>query len=325
MFAVLTTYSIWNIYSTHQRPLYTNETKTICEYYFNGAYDYTAKLKENLLYNTTTLKPGEGVLYSSIVDHVNLTFIHTIDIKPKPSNLSHETTIEAKLESPNKWIRSLTETETKRLLFLIEGQGYDMILDLSNIQDIVDQIDFETGTYSSSYNLTILPKVNVRGQISDKDINDTFINELPISFISGGKMGNYLKFGELQKTSYRKFTREIERYSLEVEFQRQNSYLQTALFFSVFTVSTIIYFKIKSAPIVSHSKEDETLDEYKDLLYETSDKPLKTENTVFIDTLNELVKTAEILQRPIFHKKDENTQIFYIIDIDTKYQYKTIE
>ena len=326
VFAVLTIYSIWNIYSVHQLPLYVNETNTLCEYYFNGTFDYTAKLRENVLYNKTTLKPGEGILYTAVIDHINLTFSYTFDIKPRPRNLSIETKIAAKLESPDRWIRLLTEMETEKLLFLKENQEFNMILNITNIQKIVDQIDFEAGIRSLSYNLTILPNINVIGEILDNEIKDTFNSELIISFISGGKMGDYINIGNLQKLSSNKLTQESERYLVAVELQRKNSYIYTAIWFSIFAATTVLYLKYKpAAPKVSRTREEEILDKYKELLYETSDKPPETENTISIDTIDDLVKTAEILLRPILHTVDEKKHIFYIIDDDTKYQYITIE
>jgi len=40
-------------------------------------------------------------------------------------------------------------------------------------------------------------------------------------------------------------------------------------------------------------------------------------------TLEDLAKTAEILARPVLHATEGEDQTFYVIDNDTKYQYKT--
>jgi hypothetical protein len=42
-----------------------------------------------------------------------------------------------------------------------------------------------------------------------------------------------------------------------------------------------------------------------------------------METLEDLAKIAEILARPILHTTEAQEHTFYIIDNNTKYQYKT--
>jgi hypothetical protein len=41
-------------------------------------------------------------------------------------------------------------------------------------------------------------------------------------------------------------------------------------------------------------------------------------------SLDDLARTAEVLARPIMHSVIGNEHIFFILDGDTKYQFKTI-
>lgn len=88
------------------------------------------------------------------------------------------------------------------------------------------------------------------------------------------------------------------------------------------TISAFLYIRYK--PAAPPAKVIEKLmAPYKELIAGTTQKPPETETTINMETLEDLAKTAEILARPILHATDGKEHIFYIIDDNTKYQYKT--
>ena len=63
---------------------------------------------------------------------------------------------------------------------------------------------------------------------------------------------------------------------------------------------------------------------HKDLIVEaTKNTKIDALATIDLAAADDLIKTAEILAKPIIHAKDENEKaIFYIIDENIKYQYR---
>ena len=61
---------------------------------------------------------------------------------------------------------------------------------------------------------------------------------------------------------------------------------------------------------------------HKDMIIEAEETPEKTRITIEVKTIEDLAKTAEILARPILHATKGNEHIFYIIDNETRYQFK---
>ncbi|MEM4983040.1 MAG: DUF5305 family protein, partial [Candidatus Bathyarchaeia archaeon] len=64
------------------------------------------------------------------------------------------------------------------------------------------------------------------------------------------------------------------------------------------------------------------MEEYKDAIAEAVGSPPKTQTTIDVESLEDLTKIAQILAKPILRAKEDEEQIFYIIDGNMKYQYK---
>jgi len=107
-----------------------------------------------------------------------------------------------------------------------------------------------------------------------------------------------------------------------IQNQRMISYIATALTTTALAASALLYFIKKLAPPPMKTVEDLTKP-YEELIAETSQKPPDTKTTIEVETLEDLAKIAETLIRPILHAIEKEEHIFYIIDNDTKYIYKT--
>lgn len=324
VFAGLTVVSAVNLYSAHNMPLYNTQRTTLFSYRHTGTFNYTAVLKPNMIYNKTILRPGEGILYEAIVDHVVLSYSHEFDGFPDPMNVSTDQRLTVKVESPEKWTRTLTDEEAEDLLRLTGSERYNMLINHTRIQEIVDQINKETGVRSSSYNLRILPSVSVRATTQYGTVEDTFQQELVVAFILGGDKGSYISLEELQKTKSDEITREREVLVEEVEDIRRESILFVTL--SSVVLGFTAYMYVRERPEAPPRREiRRIIDPYRDLITETSETPPETGKTINMNSMEDLAKTAEILARPIIHVEMEGQHVFYIIDSETKYQFKIIE
>lgn len=327
IFACSTAISAFTIYYTHQLPTSETRTTTLCTYQHTGTYNYIAELKPNIIYNKTTLTPDEGTLYTAIVNQINLTFTYTFKCDPKPSiTIIHpETAI--LLESPGKWPpKTLSSTEAQETLRLSGALNFSMQINGTKIKEIVNLIDAETGTRSTTYNINIKPKIHVTANVTTettvKTIDETFTPELTVAFKTEAEKGNYIAIENLRQTKPDEIT-ETHQIPLQgVEFQRTLSYVATASTTIALAISTFLYIRYK--PAVPPKKIIEKLmAPYKELIAETKQKPPETKTTINMETLEDLAKTAEILARPILHTTKAKEHAFYIIDNNTKYQYKT--
>lgn len=324
IFACSTIISALSIYYTHQLPTYETKTTTLCTYEHTGTYDYVAELKPNIIYgNKTTLTPGEGTLYTAIVNHINLTFTYTFNCNPKPSITSIHPEIAILLESPGKWLKTLSDAEAEEILKLNGILNFTMQINCTKIKELVDSIDKETGTRSTTYNINIKPEIHVTAvNVTTETIDETFTPELTVAFKTEADKGNYIAIENLQQTKPGEIAETHQIPLPRVEFQRTLSYVATASTTIALAISAFLYIKYKPAAPPTKIIEKLTAP-YKELIARTTQKPPETKTTIEMETLEDLAKIAEILARPILHTPEAKEHTFYIIDNNTKYQYKT--
>ena len=328
IFACSTIISALSIYHTHQLPTSENQTTTLCTYQHTGTYNYVAELKPNMIYgNKTTLTPGEGTLYTAIINNINLTFTYEFKCTPTPTNNTTLHEIVIQVESPEKWPpRTLSNIEAKEMLQLNGNLNLTMEINGTKIKELVDSIDKETGTYSTTYNINIKPKIYTVANVTTQTIDETFIPELTVTFHTGTEKGSYITIENLNQTKPGKLT-ETQQIPLPwVQNQRALAYLATATTTAALAISAFVYTEYKPAAPpkkISEKLIKKLTSPYKELVAKTTQKPPETKNTINIETLEDLAKTAELLARPILHATDGKEHTFYIIDNNTKYQHKT--
>jgi hypothetical protein len=208
-----------------------------------------------------------------------------------------------------------------------------MQVNITKIRQFVEAIDKEIygATRSTTYNINIKPKIHVEAKITTqntiKKLDETFTPQLTIAFKTDTEKGNYITIENLNQTKPGKITETQQVPIPQVQTQRTASLLATAITASALTASAILYmFKKPPTPPEKAAQKQlkKLIDPYKELIAKTTQKPPKTENTIEVETLEDLAKIAEILARPILHRTEAKEHTFYIIDNNTKYQYKTI-
>ncbi|MEM1543039.1 MAG: DUF5305 family protein [Ignisphaera sp.] len=324
--AILVAASLISLFYAYQKPTYERQTIILGTYTHKAIYDYVAELKPNMIYNKTTLKPNEGTLYTAITTRINITFTYTFTSNPNPEsiNITMENIV-AKIESPGKWVKTLRESEIREIMNLEGSVNFTFRIDCAVIRQLIDRIDKEVGTYTSSYNIYVTPTIRINTIVAERTINETYTPELTIAFKTGTEKGNYISIDELNQTRSRSITETKEIMYPEVEAQRNASYLATATTAIGLAASAITY--IRELGKLKPKKEgDEKVrrvaEEYKDIIAEAEKAPPETQITIEVKSLEDLTKIAEILAKPIIKTAEPEEQIFYVIDGNIEYQYR---
>ena len=86
----------------------------------------------------------------------------------------------ARISEINGWNRTLVLIPPS----FISGNSFTTsgVLDISDIEDLIKNLEEKTEIYNNRYTLSILPKVDIQGEINGRDFEDTFIPELSFSF-----------------------------------------------------------------------------------------------------------------------------------------------
>lgn len=320
IFVVLTAVSIVAVVYTYTLPTQKTTTTTTLTYQHVGTYAGRATLKPNIIYNITSIVLGEKkTLYRAILEQIELNFTHSFQSYPEPTNIIIDPALTVELESPGKWIRVLKWDECEELLQLETDGDFNMIINITKLEPIIDIIDEETGIRTASFNLNIKPVFNTRATTPAGVIDETFSPELTVSVIEGGDLGNYLETGELVQIIPGERT---ETTTVEIEgIAQQRNWANLSALITGSCLVLTLYRAYMDRPKQPPSKRMEKLmSQYTELITETTHKPPETAVTINIATLEDLAKAAEILARPIMHTRQDGEHTFYVIDDDKKYQ-----
>ncbi|MEM2860280.1 MAG: DUF5305 family protein, partial [Candidatus Bathyarchaeia archaeon] len=254
------------------------------------------------------------------------TFTYTFSSNPNPesANITRESIV-IEIESPGKWAKTLHESEIREIMNLEGSVNFTLRIDCAAIRQLIDRIDKEVGTYTSSYNIYVTPTICINAIVAERTINETYTPELTIVFKTGTEKGNYISIDGLSQTRSRSITETKEIAHQEVEAQRNASYLATATTAIGLAASAITYIR-ESSKLKLKEEEAEKVrrvaEEYKDIIAETEKTPPETQITIEVKSLEDLTKVAEILAKPIIKTTEYEEQIFYVIDGNIKYQYR---
>jgi hypothetical protein len=279
------------------------------------------------------LRLAEGSFYRRVINNINVSFSHvfTGDLE---ADFTVKYSVHEYLEIGD-WKKQIVEFPEET----IETAGYESDLTIENIptinptaiQQIANKFSEETGLFASQYSLNITTKVYIEAETSVGNVSEFLTPTVSLEFKSGAAEGeiisvsglNYVKTGEIQQTE--------TVYNQWVEQQRNWLYsLSTVSFFGL-VASSWFFVKTKSQePPKPEKILEDTIAPYEEIIVEAAQEPsqkeqtLRTANTMAVNTLEDLVKIADTLNKPIIHTyKPPETHIFRIIDGLTMYEFTT--
>ncbi len=305
-----------------------------------GTFDYTIYLEKNSIYDTHTLKPPattpyvppaqktlgpDAVIPYQLIDRMDASYYYSFRSSRPVTGLAEEMTITATIADPDLWSKSLILVPSTR-----ETGDFkvDFLVDLASLNELLNNIRTETGTAGDTYNLVIEADVHVTAQTDYGPIDEVFTQTLTTD--TGG---NTLKWTEkLEKTqegsiTATRITPNSNRYlGLSVGGVKTTSLTLLLIFLAIFAASLVFYQKTKPAELPLFEKEALAIGKkYADRIAQASSQtPVASEKIIALDSIEDLVKVADELGKPIMHQPPTNSEkqhTYYIIDGATQYQY----
>jgi hypothetical protein len=326
-FLILTIIGIYSLYYTYQIPDTETQTIPLCEYQQLLIYDYTAQLKPNLIYNKTTLKPGEGPVYLRITESISFSSTYTFQSN-KQANANITYSVEEYVQSTTwtKQLNTTTETTINTLGTNIEIPIANIpSISVNTIQSLAAQLDQEIGVYSSEYNATVTIKIQTTAETTEGTINEQFNPTLTLTFKRGTSAGDILNIQGLENTKTGAITQENTIHNDWVINQRYASYGLTAVALVGLTSTSWAYTKTQPTKLEKPEKYlEEIIEPYEDIITEVTQEPTYNTplTTMPMKSMEDLVKIADNLTKPILHiEKVGNNHVFYVIDGTTRYEY----
>ncbi len=309
----------------------------------SGEFDYSVRLKPDSpwgaitlsppspkppalpqLPSAKTLGPGETIPHR-LFDRMEVTFSYSFESDWPVSQVAEEVEINAILENPGVWSKTF-------VLIPPTMKGGDFTVtfpldngDFSHFIDVYKAIGKETGV-STPYNLTIKADVHTIAQTNFGPIDEEFSHT--ISTILGSDILEWE--GELvgSKPGAIETSRTIPNpnkfVGLSIIQIRSLSASVAGVIFILLVY--LIVLKIWFKPEKLSPVEEEALrarKKHKDVIVDIGELPeaKAREMVIQLSSLDELIKAADGLLKPVLHKAEAHKHTYYVIDGLTRYEY----
>jgi len=314
-----------------------------------GEFDYRVRLKSDSPFGAITLKPpsvpipeppappalptpppaktiGPGeVIFSKLIDKMDVTFDYTFKCDQPISELTEEVGIIAILENPEVWSKTfvLVPPTTKS-----ENFSISFPLDISYFTEMLEAIRSETGVPAESYNLTIKADVHTIAQTDFGPIDEVFTQTLSTALGEGTLEWNEelveSKPGSI--TTSQMIPNPNKYAGLSVSGIRILSAIAISGMALLFLYFLRLYMKFKPVEVPRIEKEIRLIKrKYGERIVKaTSQTPIKGEKIISIGSMEDLIKVADELSKPVIHQAPstpEEAHAYYVFDGATRYQY----
>jgi hypothetical protein len=175
-----------------QRTASSPSAPTLFSYEQTGAYTYVAHLRNNTLYGSTNLTPGNGTLFTAITTWVNLTFVYRLAAATRFDALS-EVHLAVVLQSP-EWSKVLEDQEANVSVSGGPSVSATLSVDLnvSNVTSLASEIGKQTDYQPSSYQVALEPTINTIVQYANLSEGASLAPTLLLNFSSAEIVASHL-------------------------------------------------------------------------------------------------------------------------------------
>lgn len=302
-------------------------------YEARGRFDYEVSLKSNKLYETTVLTSeklpvaeppapaqtvGPGLVYlPKIIDHIEADFSYRFLCDRPISAQSQEVEVTATIENPGKWSKSLVlmPKTTRQGSFTIPFS-----IDIEYFIKVIDAIGEETGVPGTSHNITLAASVHTVAQTDVGTIDEVFTQTLgatleentlifdrELSYTQSGTIGGAATPGASQQSRSR----------------------TPWIIGLVVALLALGYFgwsqsQLRSAMISAGAAEAARAGKkYKQVMVDVEKLPevKPTEIVVPLNSLDDLIRIADDLIKPVLHQIAEGRHTYCVIDSGVRYLY----
>lgn len=308
-----------------------------------GDFDYSVPLKPDSPFGAIVLKPpsptrptpptppsskisgSEDTLFFRLLEEIDVSFSYHLESDLPVSQITEEVEINAILEDPGVW------SKTFALIPLTQKSGDFTVTfpldidDLRHFNDVFRAIEDETGV-SAAHNLTIKADVHTVARTPfgplDEDFSQTLSTALEEDTIAWNE--------ELVKSEPGVIERPLlvpnpyKFVGLSISWLRNLSAIVAGVVFMLFLylLTMNVWFKPEELPII----EKEALQarkKYKSVMVDVQELPEAEDKAMVIQlgSLDELIKAADNLIKPVLHKAGAQSHIYCVIDGSTRYEY----
>ncbi len=319
--ALASVVALYAVASLDATPATTTSSSSLLNYETTTQFDYVAHLKPNLLYNSSTLGPGQGTLYESLVTSLDLSFTYWLNLSA-PSNVAFGGGFELVVSSPGLWNYTLNfsvknepaETGITSYEFTDStGLALPGLYDL--VGNITNQTQVSQGSFSVRYTAI---------EVGNIDFNGTHVQSFTTPFLNFTFGSGLIVPGPLVATSFGDIPTTVTTTDAG---RASNLELATILSIALLVaLGAAIYWawRPRAGQVDIQADLKSLTAPYQDAIATTWTAPQK-ENVVVLRDWEDIVHVADMLGKPIlryvFRRRDPPRFFYYVLDGPIQYIY----
>ena len=291
-----------------------------------GAFGYRVKLKENELFEQTTLerKPElwktspvspDFSLFTGLVESLDLSFNYQFKSDVRINSLEEETNVWMVMEEPGRWKKSFTllPPTKKQAEFTL-----NFPLDIDKLGEIAGDINKEIGGKGGKeQEITIFAQVHTIAKTNAGIIDEVFDQQLK------GKIGEKIEWPVVEKDLTLTKEGTITKKVVEPNPLRKFSLIGFGVSFPIFCALAFLYWRKRQKPSFLEEELKKNRKKYKELISEVTDFPPAREGEATIDasSLEALVNISNNSLKPILLRVEPKKHTYWVVDGLTRYRY----
>jgi len=311
-FSIYTTYAAFQI---KEEPIVKEKVVTVCNYEHIGNFNYVVYLKNNSLYGSTTIGPGDTI-FKNITDHINASFSYQFssDRKAKVRG-DYELCAEVKTDLWSKNFTIIPKTQFNQSIFKI-----NFPLNISHFDSVVNQIDKELAVKSKKAELIIRCMVHTVAKTDVGTIDEFFAPSLVVplqeSVINIDSNLSAHKPGSIKRTE------KVILPPPPVAEKKRNSIAFTIAIFFVFIAFALLTESEQRKTDRTEKMVKWIKKKYGDLIVDSDEVP-SAEKIIPLNSLEDLIKVAENMGKPVIHiaPNGEHSHLYCVLDGEILYRY----
>jgi len=299
-------------------------------YEHRGSFSYSIKLKPNILF-------GETVMYSDTLEASPMVKLTPSSFYPADSTETIDVTLSCQLDSDQPVTQVRNEVEVNAIFSKPEGEEilFELVpksqlrgsssvtfpLDIALLYDIIEATEKETEGTIPDYDLLVQANVHTVGRSEFGVIDEVISPNLKLSLESGGLSWPE----ENQETKSGSFTETVVipntyRNKIITSARGVLGVAVVVLLYAVWSYRQANRLKVPIPEVEAEAIRAKR--KHKDIIVDVqSFPPTDGQAVIPLDSLDELVKFADALLKPVLHRAETGRHTYCVVDGVIRYQY----